>query len=114
MEEDVNTIKYFDNNGNQIDPDTGKVIAASGSGSGSGSGWLGGVISAIPGVISALFPNGIKGNGSTNYPTVTTLPNGSTNVNLAGNNNILIIALLAMVAFLLFTGKQPIQSQGKK
>lgn len=113
MEEDVNNIKYYDNAGNEIDPNTGKVKTG-GSSESSGAGWLGGVIGAIPGILSALFPNGIKGNSNSNYPTVTTLPNGNTSVNLAGGNNILIIALIAMVGFLLFTGRSPIQPEKKK
>lgn len=113
MDEDVNKIKYYDSAGNEIDPDTGKV-KTNGSNQSGGTGWLSGVIGAIPGIISALFPGGIKGNSNTNYPTVTTLPNGNTSVNLAGGNNILIIALIAMVGFLLFTGRSPIQPEKKK
>jgi hypothetical protein len=105
VEIDPNTIVYTDADGNVI------KNGNSGSSSSSGSVW-GSIIGAIPGILSSLFPQGVKGNNNNNYPYVQTLPNGNTSVNLAGNNNsILMIALLAMVAYLIFTGKQPIRAK---
>lgn len=99
---DPSTIVYTDGNGNVIKSD----------GSSGGSGWLSGVLGAIPGILSALFPSGIGGNNNQQYPYVSTLPSGQQQVTLAGgNNNILMIALVAMVAYLVFTGKQPVKAK---
>jgi hypothetical protein len=80
---------------------------SAGSNSGGGSGWLAGVLSAVPGILSALFPNGI-GNNNNNPGTVYTNPaTGTTAVNLAGGgtNPILLIGLALMAGFLL-SGQQ--------
>lgn len=103
-EVDVNKITYYDANGNPIKGDGT-------SGSGSGSGWLAGLLGAIPGILSSLFPSGIGG-GNNQGGYVSTSPNGNTSVNLgSNNNNILMIVLVAMVAYLIFTDKSPVRAK---
>jgi hypothetical protein len=113
VEIDVNTIQYYDGAGNPIGGTSSGTGSGSGGGSGTGTGWLAGLLGAIPGILSALFPSGVSGNGSNQqYPYVSTLPNGQQQVTLAGsNNNIIMIVLVAMVAYLIFTGKQPIRAK---
>lgn len=99
---DPKTIQYYDAAGNPI--------GSGGTSGAGGSGWLAGVLGAIPGILSALFPSGVGGNGNQQYPYVSTLPNGQQQVTLSGgNNNIIMIVLVAMVAYLIFTGKPPVR-----
>ncbi|WP_439582965.1 hypothetical protein [Dyadobacter bucti] len=105
QEIDVNTIKYYDANGNEI--------KNGGSGSGSGSGIWGSIFGALPGIISSLFPSGVN-NGGNQYPYVSQLPNGNTSVQLAGsNNNLMMFIMLGLVAYLVFTGKPPVKASRK-
>lgn len=92
-EVDVNTIKFVDANGNEIKND----------GSNGGSGIWGSIFGAIPGILSALFPNGVGGDKNS-YPSVTTTPGGNTEVKLAGSNNILLIVAVGMLGYIILSG----------
>lgn len=93
-EVDVNSLTYYN-------PD-GTVQSGSGTKDGSGTGWLAGVLGALPGVLSALFPSGVGGNNSNNYPTITTNPAGTTTIGYQSSNNMLIYILLAIIIGFLF------------
>jgi hypothetical protein len=106
VEVDVSKIIYYNSDGT-VQTGTGSSKSDS-----KGGGVFGNILGAIPGILSSLFPNGIGGNNNT--PIVSTMPNGDRNVQLQGNNNILMYALVLMVGFMLFTGMRPIQPQPKK
>lgn len=75
------------------------------------TGVLTGILAAIPGILSTLFPSGIGGSGNT--PVIYTNPTtGNQEVSgLGGNNSILILLLVAMGAYILFTGQKPIKGK---
>jgi hypothetical protein len=114
------TIVYADGTSKTVMPSGGTGNTSTGSTntgsttSSGGTGWLGGVLSAVPGILSALFPNGIGGGGGNNNGTIYTNPTtGTTAVNLAGSgtNPILLIALALMAGYFLFSGQK---IKGKK
>lgn len=79
--------------------DTGGVPTTTTTDTGNIWGQLFGI---VPGVLSAIFPNGIG--GKEKVPTVVTGNDGTTNVNLKQNDNtVLIIAVVAAAAVIMLT-----------
>lgn len=108
------TIYYADGTSKKTSAAQAKEFDNTGDDSGGSGGVLGSILGAIPGILAALFPSGLGGNGTNNYPTVTTPPGGGpATVNLAGSNtnNILLIVVIAMFVYIVFIGKQPAKAK---
>lgn len=104
------TVEYADGTTETVkQSDPGSGSSPAGSGSGSTPGWLAALLGALPGLIAGVGSLFGKGGSEPQSPVVSTTPGGPTTVNLGGNNtnNILLIALVVMFAYIVFTGKQP-------
>ncbi|GGB98416.1 hypothetical protein [Dyadobacter sediminis] len=105
------TVEYADGSIETVKQSDSGTGSSSGSSSGSGSipGWLSALLGALPGLIAGVGSLFGKGGSEPQSPVVTTTPGTPTTVNLGGSNtnSILLIALVVMFAYIVFTGKQP-------